>query len=173
MFVRKKVSGGNTGSGQIAGFWLLLSLFMLLPGTALLSGCGGTATATTPTPPPTPAQSIPLARPLHTIVQTFDKDFTITLDITPNRSGPNHFNARIIDNRAHKPAAHVTVTLYTTMQDMAMGTDSVALHGEGSGQFGATSDVLIMAGDWALGITIQTADHVTHKAGVSFVLFSS
>jgi len=67
-------------------------------------------------------------------------------------------------------ATHVVITLYTTMQDMPMGTDSVVLRAEGGGQFSATSDILSMGGHWALGITIQTANHVIHKAGVSLLL---
>lgn len=76
---------------------------------------------------------------------------------------------RVVD-RAGKAVEDVEITLYTTMQDMAMGTDSVVLHANGSGQFSATSDVLNMGGHWSIGITVQTADHIVHKAGVSFVL---
>ncbi len=40
---------------------------------------------------------------------------------------------RVVDNRTGKPAVHVDITLYTTMQDMAMGTDSMVLHADGKG----------------------------------------
>ncbi len=103
-------------------------------------------------------------------MQTFDKAFSLTLDITPGRSGPNMFVAHVMDNHTNKPATHVNITLYTTMQDMAMGTDSFALRADGNGQFSATSDLLSMSGHWAIGITIQTTDHVMHKTGVNLVM---
>jgi hypothetical protein len=103
-------------------------------------------------------------------VQTSDGAFSINLDITPGHSGSNQFRALVIDNRAHGPATRVVITIYTTMQDMDMGTDSVVLHAEEHGQFSASSDVLSMGGHWALGIVIQTTDHHIHKAGVSFVM---
>jgi len=77
-----------------------------------------------------------------------------------------------MDNRTGEPAARVIITLYTTMQDMAMGTDSLVLHSDGNGQFSATSDNLSMAGHWAIGIAIQASDHTMHRAGVSFVTAS-
>jgi copper transport protein len=168
MFEREKALNKRSGWWREIGYWRWLGLFALLLGLSALAGCGTDATtATTTLSHPQPTATI---GPFHTTVQTFDKDFTITLDITPNRSGPNHFLAQIMDNHTHTFAVHVAITLYTTMQDMSMGTDSVALHGEGGGQYSATSNVLSMGGHWALGITIRTSDHVIHKAGVSFVL---
>ena len=75
-----------------------------------------------------------------------------------------------MDNRVHGPATRVVITIYTTMQDMDMGTDSVVLHAEEHGQFSASSDILNMGGHWDLGIVIQTTDHLIHKAGISFVM---
>jgi len=94
----------------------------------------------------------------------------VTLDITPNRSGANIFQLRVMNNQTGKPASHVTITLYTTMQDMAMGTDSIGLHADGAGYFSSPSNNLSMAGHWAIGIAIQTSDRVIHKAGVSFFM---
>jgi 5-hydroxyisourate hydrolase-like protein (transthyretin family) len=79
------------------------------------------------------------------------------------------FTVHVLDAHTGQLASHVTITLYTTMQDMAMGTDSIALHANGKGQFSATSDNLSMSGHWAIGIAIQTPDHALHKAGVSLV----
>lgn len=80
--------------------------------------------------------------------------------------------ASVTDARTGIPAAQVRITLYATMLDMAMGTDSITLHADASGQFSASSNHLNMGGRWALGITIETADHTIHKAGVIIVLAS-
>jgi len=144
------------------------SLLLLCIG--VVSGCGSA-----PPPSPTLRQVSPtpeVAHPFHDTLKTLDGTFTITLDITPNRSGTNVFLAQVMDNRTGEPAARVIITLYTTMQDMAMGTDSLVLHSDGNGQFSATSDNLSMAGHWAIGIAIQASDHTMHRAGVSFVTAS-
>lgn len=172
MFEREQTAKACPGWWRVASCWNVPKILAFLLVCCVLSGCGaGAATATTATATPLPhTQPTVLSGPFHTTVQTFDGAFTITLDITPNHSGPNRFTARIVDDHAHKQASHIIVTLYTTMQDMAMGTDSIVLHAEGGGQFSATSSVLNMGGNWAIGITIQTANHVIHKAGVNFVL---
>lgn len=172
MFKRKIAPGKGTGQRLAPGYWKVPGMLILLLSLSVISGCDSIpiTTATTPTPLPTKSQPTVIAQHFHATVQTFDKDFTITLDITPNRSGPNAFMAHVKDNRANKPAIHAHITLYTTMQDMAMGTDSIVLHSDGNGQFSATSNVLSMGGDWAIGITIQTPDHVIHKAGVNLIM---
>lgn len=147
------------------GHWKLAGYPLLFLSLSLLGGCGTTHTATVHTQPSPTAT----ASPFHTTVQTFDRVFTLTLTISPNRSGINRFTMQV-RNQAGKPAEHVEVTLYTTMQDMFMGTDSVVLRAEGPGQFSATSNVLGMGGRWAIGIIIQTTDHVLHKAGVMFTI---
>lgn len=170
MVERKKVPEFLSGHWFEAGYWRVVQICVLFFGLGVLSSCGASApiaTTTTTLPRPQPTIS---AGPFHTTVQTFDGDFTLTLDITPNRSGPNRFNMLVMDNNTHTMATHVVITLYTTMQDMPMGTDSVVLHAEGGGKFSATSDVLSMGGHWALGITIQTTNHIIHKAGVSLIL---
>ncbi len=135
----------------------------------LLTGCSTSTVSTTPpTPtsiPPTPA----VAQPFHGTVQTQDGAFTVTLDITPNRSGTNVFTASVLDNHTTQPASSVSITLYTTMQDMAMGTDAIILHATTDGQFSATSLNLNMGGHWGIAIAIQTSDHIIHKAGLNFV----
>jgi hypothetical protein len=141
------------------------SLLLLCVG--VISGCGSA-----PPPSPTLRQVSPTpqaAHPFHETLETRDGTFTITLDIAPNRSGTNVFLARVTDNRTGKPAARVIITLYTTMQDMDMGTDSIVLRPDGNGQFSATSGNLSMAGHWAIGIAIQASDQSMHQAGVSFV----
>jgi copper transport protein len=169
MFEREKAPDRQPGWRLVAGYrkWLAILVFLTISG--VLSGCGASALAPTPTPLLSRPQPITSTGPFHTTAQTFDGDFTITLDITPNHSGPNQFKVQVMDNHAHKIATHVTITLYTTMQDMPMGTDSVVLQAEEGGKFSATSNVLSMGGHWAIGITVQTGDHVIHKAGVNIV----
>jgi len=140
---------------------------LLLLCVGVISSCGTTPRASPPLRQASPTPQV--AHPFHDTLETRDGAFTVTLDITPNRSGTNVFLVRVMDNRAVKLAAHVIITLYTTMQDMAMGTDSIVLQADGNGQCSATSDNLSMAGHWAIGIAIQASDHSMHQAGVSFV----
>jgi hypothetical protein len=170
MFEREKRAGKRLRRCFEGKSWHWLIILVLLSGCGTLSSGGTSTLATTPTPLPSFPQPTVDAGPFHTVVQTFDGDFTVTLAITPNRSGPNQFQAQVMDNHTRKPAIYIIMRLYTTMQDMPMGTDSIVLHAGGGGQFSATSAVLSMGGHWAIGITIQTADHVIHKAGVSFVM---
>lgn len=135
-----------------------------------LASCSMPFTSTTTTSTPTnilPTTAV--TQPFHQTVKTLDGAFSVTLDVTPNRSGPNVFTVSVLDNHTTQPANNVNVTLYTTMEDMAMGTDSLVLHATANGQFSATSDNLNMRGHWGLAIAIQTPDHVIHKAGVSLV----
>ena len=171
MVEREKALERPSGHWFEAGYWRrAVQLCVLFFCLGVFSSCGTSApTVATTTTLPHAQPTVP-AGPFHTTVQTFDGDFTLTLDITPNHAGPNQFRLRVLDNSTHKMATHVVITLYTTMQDMPMGTDSVVLQAEGGGQFSATSDILSMGGHWALGITIQTTNHVIHKAGVSLLL---
>jgi hypothetical protein len=133
-----------------------------------LTSCGAPSPPTTaPAPQPHLAQ---VAHPLHVTVKTLDGDFTVTLDITSNRSGTNVFMVHVLDKHTDNMATHAKISLYTTMQDMPMATDSILLHADGRGQFRATGDNLSVAGHWAIGIAIQLADHSMHKAGVTFVM---
>ncbi len=144
--------------------WGIL-LLLCIP---VISSCGASSPApTTPVQPSSPAS----AHPFHATVKTFDGAFTVTLAITPNRSGPNLFTVQVKNAHSGKPATQVVITLYTTMQDMAMGTDSILLHPDGDGLFSVTGNNLDMEGHWAIGMTIQTPDHVIHKAGVSLTIF--
>lgn len=170
MVERETKPAQKAGQRFKMGSWQFVKIGILLFSLSMAGGCSaGVPASTTTTTLPHP-QPTTLVRPFHTSVQTLDGAFTIALDITPNHAGPNHIHMQVMENHTHTVATHVTITLYTTMQDMAMGTDSVVLHAEGGGQFSATSDILSMGGHWALGITIQTSNHVIHKAGVSFVM---
>ncbi len=170
MLDRSQSNNGGASMWRTLHHWKLVWMALLFFGVSIISGCGAPSSPTTAVGQQT--QPSAAARPFHDMVKTLDGDFSITLDITPDRSGTNVFRTRVIDTKTNTPATHITITLYTTMQDMPMGTDPITLHAEGSGQFSATSDTLSMDGHWAIGITIQTSDHVVHKAGVSLLTSS-
>jgi copper transport protein len=159
---KKMITGKRLALLRWEPAWCIL-LFLCL---SVIGGCGTISSPTTTIRQFPPAE---VAQPFHGTVKTLDGDFTVTLDITPNRSGPNVFTVRVMDDHTDTLASHVNITLYTTMQDMAMGTDSITLRADEKGDYSATSDNLSMSGHWAIGIAIQTPDHALHKAGVSLV----
>jgi copper transport protein len=155
-FLRRRLWGG---------IWSIALALCL----GLLSGCGGTLAQTqrvqnTLRTSPTPGE----IQPFHVTVETFDRVLTVTLTITPNRAGTNVFTVQVRTNHSSTLTAAVSVILYTTMQDMPMGTDAIHLHADSNGSFSATG-VLSMQGHWAIGIVIQTLDHRFHKGGVMLV----
>jgi hypothetical protein len=154
----------TTGKRFALLHWKLACLLLFLC-SGVIGGCGTVSSPTTLRQPSPTA----VAQPFHGTAKTLDGVFTVTLDITPNRSGPNVFTMQVMDNHTEKLAGRLNITLYTTMQDMAMGTDSITLHADENGNYSATSDNLSMSGHWAIGIAIQTPDHALHKAGVSLV----
>ena len=146
--------------------WWCIALALCL---GILSGCGGALTPKqtaqgSPDTSPTPVK----IQPFQANIQTFDRALAVALTITPNLAGRNVFTVRVRTNHASSLTTAVNVTLYTTMQDMPMGTDSIHLLADSNGFFSATG-VLSMRGDWAIGIVIQTPDHRLHKGGVMLV----
>jgi len=129
----------------------------------LLNVFGGTLLPTTSAQPQTGGQ----AKPFNTSIQTTDAKFTVTLNINPNRFGTNVFTASVVDNSTHAPTTNVGVSLYTTMLDMDMGTDSINLPLDGKGHFTSNGD-LSMGGHWQVRIQIRTPDNTLHEAKVDF-----
>ena len=129
----------------------------------LLNVFGGTLLPATTTQPQTVVQS----KPFNTSFQTRDDKFTVTLNINPNRFGMNVFTVSVVDNKTHTPTTNVGVSLYTTMLDMDMGTDSINLLPDGKGHFSANGD-LSMSGHWQVRIQIRTSDNTLHEAKVDF-----
>ncbi len=114
------------------------------------------ATVTQPTPAPT--------KPFITTVKTSDQKFQVKLSVDPNHFGTNTFTATVLDkNGKVVPSSQVGVSLYTTMLDMDMGTDSVNLQPDGKGNFSAQGD-LGMGGNWQIRIEIRTTDDTLHNA---------
>ncbi len=103
------------------------------------------------------------AAPFHATAKTKDGKLTVTLSINPNRAGPNGFQASVADARTGAPVTNVGVSLYTTILDMDMGTDTVNLQPDGKGHFSATGD-LVMGGHWQIRIQVRTPDNTLHEA---------
>ncbi len=119
----------------------------------------------TPIAAPTqPTTTKPVAA-FNTTVKTTDNKFTVKLNVNPNRFGTNIFTVTVIDNSTGKPTSNVGVSLYTTMLDMDMGTDSVNLSPDGKGHFSSPGD-LSMGGDWQIRIQIRTPDNTLHETKV-------
>ena len=100
-----------------------------------------------------------------TTVQTTDGKFTAKLNVNPNRFGTNVFTVTVIDNSTGKATTNVSVSLFTTMLDMQMGTDTVALQANSKGNFSASGD-LSMGGNWEIRIVIHTPDATIHEVSV-------
>ncbi len=124
----------------------------------LLVSCstGGTSQAQ---PGSTPASSF------HTNAKTADGMFALQFSVTPNQFGTNTFTVSVNNANSVKPATNLAVQLTTTMLDMAMGTDTVALQSNGNGQYSAQGQ-LSMSGNWEIGILIRTPDKMLHEAKV-------
>ena len=103
--------------------------------------------------------------PFNGTVTTTDNTYTVKLNVNPNTFGTNVFTVTVIDNATGKPATNVGVSLYTTMLDMDMGTDTVNLQPDGKGHFSAPGD-LSMAGDWSVRIQIRTPDNKLHEGTI-------
>ena len=106
-------------------------------------------------------------KPFNTTMKTTDSKFTIMLNVNPNRFGTNIFTVSVVDNSTGKPTTNVGVSLYTTMLDMDMGTDTVNLLPDGQGHFSASGD-LSMGGNYQIRIQIRTPNNTLHEARVQF-----
>jgi len=68
----------------------------------------------------------------------------------------------------HRQNNEVGVTVYTTMLDMSMGTDSVNLQPDGKGGFSAEQD-LVMGGNWGIKVQVRALDNKLHEASFQIV----
>ena len=107
-------------------------------------------------------------QPYSASVRTTDGKFTVTLSVNPNRFGTNVFTVSAVDTSTGTPATNIGVSLYTTMLDMDMGTDTVNLLPDGKGHFSGTGD-LAMPGDWQIRVQIRTPDARLHEVNVKLV----
>jgi len=107
-------------------------------------------------------------QPYTTTAPTKDGKFRVTLSVNPNRFGTNVFTVSAADTATGKPATNIGVSLYTTMLDMDMGTDTINLLPDGKGHFSGSGD-LAMPGNWEIRIQIRTPDATLHETSVKLV----
>ncbi len=100
-----------------------------------------------------------------TSLHTSDNVFTVKLNVNPNRFGTNVFTVTVIDNKTGKATTNASVTLFTTMLDMDMGTQSISLQPDGKGNYSASGD-LSMSGTWGIEIQVRTPANTLHSANV-------
>jgi copper transport protein len=133
-----------------------VALMNVFTGSLTATGASSSSNAANPAP----------SKPYTSSAQTTDGQYLIALNISPNRFGPNVFTATITNAQTGSRLAsdQVTeVTVYTTMLDMDMGTDSTLLQAHGNGSFSATVD-LVMSGNWGIEIQFRTTDQKLHEA---------
>jgi copper transport protein len=107
-------------------------------------------------------------QPFSASAHTTDGKFTVTLSINPNRFGTNVFTVSAVDTSTGAPATNIGVSLYATMLDMDMGTNTLNLLPDGKGHFSGSGD-LDMPGNWEIRVQIRTPDAKLHEASVKFV----
>jgi copper transport protein len=142
--------------------WLGVAIIVCV---ALMNVFTGSLTATG-TPPASNSSNPATNKSYNSTAKTTDGHYIIVLNISPNRFGPNVFTATITSAQTGQSLAsgQVTeVTVYTTMLDMDMGTDSTLLQANGKGSFSATV-FLVMSGNWGLEVQFRTSDQKLHEA---------
>jgi copper transport protein len=134
----------------------------------LLSVFGGTLTQA-PVQPGSSNRAV--AGPFNGTAKTSDGKYSVTLNISPNRFGTNVFSAQVTEIATGKSlvANDARVTIYTTMLDMNMGTDSTELRFNDKGTFSANAD-FSMGGNWSIKVQVRTADNTLHEA--SFKIYT-
>jgi copper transport protein len=130
--------------------------------TGLLSVFGGTLQQAAAN-----QAQLPQVKAFTTTIKTSDKQFSLTLVISPDSSGPNTFTVTVFDTHGVK-AANVNVSIYATMLEMDMGTTPIKLLPDGKGNFSANAD-LDMGGRWGLRVEIHAPDLKFHEANVQIV----
>ncbi len=136
--------------------------------TGLMNVFAGTLLpAAVPVQSPPAQQQTQAIKPFTTTVKTTDNQYTIQLKISPNRFGPNTFTVKVLDKNG-KPDTNVGVSLYTTMLDMDMGTQTVNLQPDNQGGFNANG-FLDMNGDWEIRVQVRSPDFKLHEVKVKLV----
>lgn len=135
----------------------------------LMNVFAGTLTPTVAAP--TTQQQSATSAPFNGSAKTSDGKYSVTLNVTPNRFGTNVFTVHVTDLQTGQQlgANQVGVTVYTTMLDMAMGTDSLQLQANSQGVFSGSGN-LAMSGNWGIQVQVRTLDNTLHAA--SFKIYA-
>ncbi len=151
-------------AGRLTGLlqWEPLLGIAVLICTGLLSVFAGTLQ------PATANQAqLPQVKAFSATAKTSDKQFSLTLTVLPDSSGPNTFTVAVFDNHGVK-GTNVSVSIYATMLEMDMGTTPIKLQPDGKGNFSAPAN-LDMGGKWGLRVEIRTPDLKFHEANMRIV----
>ena len=105
-------------------------------------------------------------KPFNATVQTTDGKFKLKLAIAPNSYGTNLFTVNVLDSNG-KQDTNVGVSVYLTMLDMDMGTETINLQPNDKNGFGAEGD-LSMPGNWQMRLQVRTLDNNLHEATLKF-----
>ncbi len=97
--------------------------------------------------------------------KTSDGKYSVTLNVNPNQFGLNTFTvtAKDLSTGEQLGANQANVTIFTTMLDMDMGTQSVDLQFNGKGSFSGSGE-LSMGGNWQIQVLLRTPDGKLHTA---------
>lgn len=141
--------------------WLGVAVLVCV---GLMNVFAGTLTVYGP-PTTTQQQTGTVTAPFNGSAKTSDGKYSVTLNVTPNRFGSNVFTVHLSDVQTGQQlgANQAGVTVYTTMLDMAMGTDSLQLQADSKGVFSGSGD-LSMGGNWGVEVQIRTLDNTLHTA---------
>ena len=142
--------------------WESLLGITVLICTGLLSIFTGTLQSAT-----TNRAQLPQVKAFTTMVKTRDKQFSLTLTVSPDSSGPNTFTITVFDSHGVKTTP-ASVSIYATMLEMDMGTTPIKLRPDRKGNFSALAN-LDMGGKWGLRVEIRTSDLKFHEANVQIV----
>jgi len=136
----------------------------------LMNVFAGTLSPVAPSTTQQQQQPSAIQQPFHAAIETFDHEFTVTLEISPNQLGTNVLTVGIATPHTGRVVTNVKVDLNTEMQDMDMGIGFIPLKPDGHGHFIARGD-LAMSGHWQIIVQISTRSdpyHV-HEAYVTLV----
>jgi copper transport protein len=166
--IERSIAGQTRRLNNTLRWEPLLGIAVLLC-TGLLNVFAGTLTPTVVAPSAN-QQAVSSVKPYNDTFKTSDNVFTVKLTVSPNSFGPNVFTVTALDSSG-KVQSNIGVSIYTTMLDMDMGTDSVNLQPDGKGNFTGNGD-LDMGGNWQLRIQIRTLDNKLHEGKVKIVTSS-
>lgn len=140
--------------------WIGVAIILCVGLLNIFAGGLTTNAAQTGQQPTAPVSSV-----FHGTAKTGDGRFNVALTIDPNHFGANTFTVQVTDATSGQRlgANEVSVTIFTRMLDMDMGTDSADLSPDGKGGFSGTAD-LSMGGNWSIQVQLRTPDQARHEA---------
>jgi nitrogen fixation protein FixH len=151
-YTRSVMGGVNVGVICGLGLLICIEVMNVFAGSVVLASRSKSPNSVAPSPP------------YRATMKTTDDQLTLKVLVTPNRFGVNTFTVTVLqqDGMALDGAQ---VAIYTTMTEMDMGTDVIALKPIGAGQYSAQGD-LSMSGRWRLRIVVRTGPSTIHEVSI-------